>query len=162
MIHDVLSVDLVQDIERALQNGRPIGQVIANLKQASLTGIMEYGCLRWAMPQAVPPLPETVASSSLGRALQEVRSELGLGSSGPDKSPPRDTRSREVEFCVIKDESDVLDNQLFGEYLLRFEFAAKRIGIPQRTAIELNAALCEMASNAVTHAQSARAGPSRL
>ena len=84
--------------------------------------------------------------------LEEVRSELGLRQRGGDKVPPRDTRSREFEFFLVSQEADVV-NQLFGEYVLRFDFAAKRIGLPEKTADHLQAALHEMAANAVTHAK---------
>jgi hypothetical protein len=152
MKSDILCVELVQDIQRALRNGRPIEQTVGGLRQASLPGIMEYGCLRWSNRKIVPPLPPAIVSSPLGIALQEVRSELGLRQRGGDKVPPRDTRSREFEFFLVAQEADVV-NQLFGEYVLRFDFAAKRIGLPEKTADHLQAALHEMAANAVTHAK---------
>lgn len=148
-----LTVKLVLDIQRALRNGRPVADIVAKLQQASLPGIMEYGCLRWANPQIVPPLPAAVASSPIGIALQAVKSPLGLRLTGAEKAVIRDTKPRECEFFVIVEPSDVVDNQLFGEYLLRFEFGAKRIGLPERTAVKLQAALHEMAVNAVTHAK---------
>jgi hypothetical protein len=149
---NTLDVELVLDIQRALRNGRPVEQAVAGLRQASLPGVMEYGCLRWGNPDRLPPLPPAIVSSPLGIALQEVKSELGLRQRGGNKVPPRDTRSREYEFCLVAHESDVL-NSLFGEYLLRFEFAAKRIGLPEKTAVNLQAALHEMAANAATHAK---------
>src|SRR5438309_2041498 len=135
---DILGVELVLDIQRALRNGRSVENAVAGLRQASLPGIMEYGCLRWSNPGTVPPLPPAIVSSPLGIALQEVKSELGLRQRGGDKVPPRDTRLREYEFHLISQEVDVL-NTLFGEYLLRFEFAAKRIGLPAKTVVNLQA-----------------------
>jgi hypothetical protein len=155
MYDTTLHVKLVVDIQRALRNGRPVADAVSNLEQASLPGIMEYGCLRWVDPENVPPLPTAILSSPLGIALQEVRSPLGLRKSGAEKAVIRDTKPRDCEFLVISKPSDVVDNQLFGEYLLRFEFGAKRIGLPPKTAVKLQAALHEMAVNAVTHAKAA-------
>lgn len=150
---NVLNTRMVLEIQRALRNGRPIAHAVACLTRASLPGIMEYGCLRWLNPQAIPALPVAIVSSPLGLALQDVVSPLGLRQSGANKPPARDSRPRECEFYIIAERADVVDNQLFGEYLLRFEFGAKRAGLPQKTAVNLQAALHEMAANAVTHAR---------
>src|SRR5947209_4238970 len=89
-----LDVKMVLDIQRALRNGRPVEEAVGGLTQASLPGIMEYGCLRWIDPHAVPALPSSIVSSPLGLALQEVKSPLGLRQRGIEKAPMRDTRSR--------------------------------------------------------------------
>jgi hypothetical protein len=145
-----LDVQHVQELQRTLRNGRSIKELIAKLNRASLAGIMEYGCLRWVHPDDYLPLPQPVLDSSLGRALSEVRSELGLRTVGPQKSPPRDTNPRYAEFYVL--EKDIADDEYFGEYLVRFEFSAKQIGIPRKTAVALQAALEEMAANVSNHA----------
>ena len=144
---------MVLDIQRALRNDRPIADAVASLMEGVLAGIMEYGCLRWIAPNAAPALPEAIVSSPLGMALQDVKSPLGLRQHGADQSPILDTNTREFEFFVISQIADVVDNRLFGAYLLRFEFGAKRIGLPAKTAVKLQAALHEMAVNAVTHAR---------
>ena len=148
-----LDTALVQDLQRAYRNGRPITEVIANLNRASLAAIMEYGCLRWAIPEAFPPLPSTIIQSSIGRSLVEVRSELGLRETGPQKIPPKDTSPGEAEFYVVAGEEDILENRYFGEYLVRFEFSVNRSGFPRRTAVALQAGLEEMAANVVNHAK---------
>jgi len=148
-----LDLELVQDLHRAFRNNRPIHETVSNLSRASLAGIMEYGCLRWAHPDAFPPLPRALTDSPLGRSLAEVRSELGFRRTGPQRTPPRDTNPREVEFYVVANEADIADSQFFGEYLIRFEFSAKQIGIPKKSAIALQAALEEMATNVVNHAE---------
>jgi hypothetical protein len=153
MPDDCLTVKMVMDIQRALRNGRSVDEHVASLKRASLPGLMEYGCLRWAKPQSVPPLPPAILSSPLGLALQEVVSPLGLRQRGVGKKPARDSKRREFEFTVVADECDVAGNALFEEYLLRFENGAKDIGLPSRTATKMNASLHEMAANAVTHAK---------
>ncbi len=153
MVEKCLTLKMVLDIQRALRNGRPVVDAVASLTQASLAGIMEYGCLRWIAPNAAPALPAAIVYSTLGMALQEVKSPLGLRQHGTDKAPILDTNPREIEFFVISDIADVVDNRLFGAYLLRFEFGAKRIGLPLKTAVKLQAALHEMAVNAVTHAR---------
>lgn len=144
---------MVLDIQRALRNGRPIADAVASLTQASLAGIMEYGCLRWTIPDAAPALPSAIVSSALGMALQEVKSPLGLRQHGAGQAPILDTNPREFEFFVISEVADVVDNRLFGAYLLRFEFGSKRIGLPAKTTVKLQAAMHEMAVNAVTHAK---------
>jgi hypothetical protein len=153
MGNNCLDIRMVLDIQRALRNGRPVTEAVARLTRASLPGIMEYGCLRWCNPQVVPPLPPAIVSSPLGVALQEVVSPFGLRQRGAVKAPIRDSRRRDFEFMVVVEPADVVDNLLFGEYLLRFEFGAKEIGLPRVTATRLQAALHEMASNAVTHAK---------
>ena len=105
MHEKTLHIKMVVDIQRALRNGRPVADVVANLEQASLPGIMEYGCLRWVDPENVPPLPPVIVTSSLGMALQEVRSPLGLRQSGAEKAVIRDTKPRECEFFVISNPS---------------------------------------------------------
>jgi hypothetical protein len=154
MIDNCLNLKMVLDIQRALRNGRRVAEAIAVLKQASLPGIMEYGCLRWVDPETIPALPPAIVSSPLGIALQEVVSPLGLRGYGAGKAAIRDSRWREFEFFVIAEPADTVGNPLFGEYLLRFEFGAKEIGLPKKTAISLQAAFHEMAVNAVSHAKS--------
>jgi hypothetical protein len=154
LVQTTLDMQLVQDLHRAYQNGRPIAEVIAKLTRVSLPGVMEYGCLRWAFPNDFPPLPSSAIQSPIGQALLEVRSELGLRHTGSQKTPPRDTHPREVEFYVVGCESDIKDNKFFGEYLLRFEFSAKHVGFGKKTAVALQAALEEMATNVVNHADS--------
>jgi hypothetical protein len=148
-----LTVNMVLDIQRALRNGRPVGQIVAKLTQATLPGLMEYGCLRWVAREAIPALPEALVSSPVGMALQQVKSPLGLRADGPAQAPIRDSNWREFEFYVIEEPDDVTDNR-FDEYVVRFEFGARAIGLPRSTAINLQAALHEMAANAVTHADS--------
>jgi hypothetical protein len=153
MNDDCLDVKMGLDIQRALRNGRPVAEAVAGLTRASLPGLMEYGCLRWADPQAFPALPTAITSSPLGVALQDVVSPLGLRHHGAVKAPARDSRRRDFEFFVIAAERDIVDNPLYGQYLLRFEFGAKEIGLPRRTALDLQAALHEMAENVVRHAK---------
>jgi hypothetical protein len=151
---DTLSPELVQDIQRALRNGRPVEGTINDLRGATLPGLLEYQCLRWAHFSELPAFPRSIAESTLGQSLLDVPCELGLRSSGRPKSPPRDTNPHEAEFYLVREEADILDNQLFDEFLIRFEFSAKRAGLPKQTAIELHSALLEMAANTVNHAQS--------
>lgn len=146
-----LSVRLVEELQSILPDYERIGAIVSQLRGATLPGIVEYGCLRWVIGDRVPPLPPAVADSSLGLALREVRSELGLRSSGPPKSPMRRLDGQPVEFCVVECEED-LERDEWNLFLLRFERTAKGCGFSAQAAARLFAALNAMAENAVIHA----------
>lgn len=146
-----LTVGLVEELQNLLPDQKRIGLIVAGLRSATLSGIMEYGCLRWANREHVPPLPPAVAESSLGLAIQEVRSELGLRSSGPPKSPMRRLDEQPVEFHVVECADDLEQDEL-DLFLFRFERSAKSSGFSSQAAARLHAALHAMTENAVIHA----------
>jgi hypothetical protein len=113
---------------------------------------MEYGCLRWTCPDGtVPPLPERVTGFALGRALQRVRSPLGLRVDGRAPRPLRRLDPHPAEFFVLGDAEDALGDE-WNLFTGRFEAAARRAGLTFDTAARLHLALCEMGENAVVHA----------
>ncbi len=100
--------------------------------------------------RAPHPLPETVANSVFGLALGEVRSALGIRASGPPKRPLRRADVQPVEFHVIETEVD-LNGSDWEQYVLRYDCSTRYAGFPDRVAARLQAALCEMADNAILH-----------
>src|SRR5947209_3958318 len=98
MATDVLTVGLVQDVQEALRNGQPVSPVVSGLRRATLPGLLEYNCLRWAWGSPVPPLPKPIVTSPLGRSLREVKCDLGLRSTGPEAPPMRRTDARPCGF----------------------------------------------------------------
>ncbi len=148
-----LTVELVEAFQTMESKGRPINTVVQNLCSATLAGILEYGCLRYALNSSVPPLPEAIVKSAIGRTLYGVPSKLGLRDNGPAKPRARDVGPREIEFMTISTPEQSLE-LAWDNFLQRFEGAAKRIGFSIGAAANLQSALHEMATNAVIHARS--------
>lgn len=149
---DWLTCDLVEDLQQAAEAGRPIAQFVNSVQNATLPGLLEYGCARWHN-DSLPSLPASVTDSPLGRALQEVRSELGLRMDGEQKRPPLTITPESQEFFVLEGDDPTTD-QVWGEFLVRFRQSAKTVGFTHRKAEGIAAALGEMADNATLHAQS--------
>src|SRR6185295_19579803 len=142
-----LTVQLVEQIQEAVEIGRPVATAVSKLQGATLPGILEYGCLRWTKgPQSIPALPDAISSSALGRALLEVRAELGLRSTGPQKQPFKRVDIQEVEFHVLEGQ-DELQDQEWQNILMRFTRSATSVGFSNQAANELQAAMHEMAEN---------------
>jgi anti-sigma regulatory factor (Ser/Thr protein kinase) len=146
-----LTVQLVEELQNLLPDYERINEFVSQLQSATLPGIMEFGCFRWANGGHISPLPAAIAESPIGLALREIRSGLGVRSSGPPKSPMRRLNGQPVEFHVVECEQDI-DQEEWGLFLLRFERSAKDNGFPAKVASRLHAALHEMAENAVIHA----------
>lgn len=147
-----LTVDVVEDLQHAIARGKSVSDAVANLNGSTLPGIMEYGCLQHMMgPKALPMLPEPVVQSRLGRALQAVKSGLGLRNEGRHKIPLKNIDAQWEEFFVLHGECDLEHNdwELFGARLTR---SAEMVGFSRQQASLILAALFEMAENAVIHA----------
>lgn len=151
MAGEWLTCDLVEQFQQAAGVGRPVDSLVAQLEHATLPGILEYGCAKWHCP-SLPALPARVFSSSLGRALQEVRSELGLRVTGRQKPPPRTMTPEAHEFFVLEGSATRTTEQDWGEFLVRFRQSVKSVGFALEKAKGIAAALGEMADNAVLHA----------
>jgi anti-sigma regulatory factor (Ser/Thr protein kinase) len=148
-----LTVKLVESVHHALMSGRSVAATVANLRGATLPGLLEYKCLQWALNSStLPPLPPTILSSPLGMALGQVRSDLGLRTSGPQKGPQANIDARPVEFCVIQHQ-DELEQRTWQQFETRFPRSAQGVGFPALAAHELQAALHEMVDNALDHAE---------
>jgi anti-sigma regulatory factor (Ser/Thr protein kinase) len=146
-----LTCESVEELQQAAEVGRPIATFMGSLNGATLPGIVEYGCAKWQRP-SLPPLPAAIASSPLGRALLEVKSDLGLRKDGERRIAPRTITPQSHEFYVL-DGDDPTVNRDWQEFLVRFRQSVKHIGFSQDKAQGLAAALGEMADNAILHAR---------
>jgi hypothetical protein len=151
---DFLSVALVEEVHRAVLAGKDVIGVVSGLRAATLPGFLEYGCLRWAMGNGtLPPLPEAITVSDLGRALNAVPSILGLRSSGHHKRSLRRLDPQSAEFHVLHAQEDLACED-WDHFANRFEASARWVGFSFAVAARLQLALYEMAENAVIHAAS--------
>ena len=147
-----LTCELVEELQQAACLGRSTTSFVNSLVNATLPGLVEYGCAKWHNP-SLPPLPSAVKTSSLGQSLLQVRSDIGLRSDGEQRSPPRTITPEPHEFFVLEGIDPTL-NRDWNEFLVRFRQSAKSVGFTQDKAQGLAAALGEMADNAIEHARS--------
>ena len=147
-----LTAGVVEEIHRAIAGGKPVGSFVAALTQATLAGLVEYGCLRRSVT-GVPPLPSAITSSVLGKGLTTVVSEIGLRSSGIAPPISDSHKPREVEFVTVGDDSQFISEPM-QMLFMRFTQAAKAAGFPVQTANALQAAFTEVIDNAICHASS--------
>lgn len=148
-----LTVGLVEEIHRAVLRGVPVGDVVDQLNGASLPGLLEYQCLRWAMQGgSVPALPPRVQATALGKALLAVPCDLGLRRNGSSRRPLRRLDPQAVEFHVIEGKDDLASEE-WGHFTTRFDASARSVGFNSEIAAGLQGALVEMAENVVLHAQ---------
>jgi hypothetical protein len=150
---DWLTVALVEEIHRAVLRGRDMTGVVSALKGATLPGLLEYGCLRWARRDGTfPQLPQAIWASEIGQALHTVPSDLGLRSNGPQKRPLRRLNPQPAEFLALRGEDDLAGDG-WNHFAARFEASARGVGFSFNTTARLQLALYEMAENAVIHAE---------
>lgn len=147
-----LNVELVETLQTMVSKGKAVAPLVRNLRSASLPALLEYGCLRFTLGEAIPELPQVVSSSEAWRSLRCISSPLGLSDSGTRKSLIKDVSPRPIEFTTVLDEVDTTE-VAWENYLQRFESSAKAAGFPTDTALNLQSALHEMATNAVIHSQ---------
>ena len=150
-LNTCLTVGLVEELQQLASLGKSVAPIVQALQSASLPGIMEYGSFRSSVP-SVPELPPAVWSSSVGKALQLVRSKMELRTIGTQREPPRNMTPCEHEFFVLEGD-DPQESQPWKEYLLRFRQSSVLVGFEMKKATGLAAALHEMADNAVNHAE---------
>jgi hypothetical protein len=144
-----LTTEVVEELQQAAVAGQPVGSFVESLESATLPGLLEYGCVKHQLP-VLPALPARVFSSPLGRALQKVRSDLGLRTTGQQRFPPRTIAPESQEFIVLEG-SEPTAGQAWGEFLVRFRQSIKKVGFEMDKAKGISAALGEMADNAVLH-----------
>lgn len=145
-----LTVHLVEELQSLLPDHGRINQVVSQLQTATLPGIIEFGCFRWAIGDHIVPLPAAIVESPIGLALREVRSELGLRFSGPPRSPMRRLNGYSIEFFVVECEGDISQED-WELFMLRFERSARDAGFATKVASRLPAALHEMVENTIIH-----------
>lgn len=148
----VLDVELVEKLHRATSKAIPITKHVSGLTSATLSGLVEYGCLRYEHPM-LPMLPSAIAQSKMGRAIAEVRSPIGLWTSERQNSEPALMTPQAYEFIVLAINEDMTGSR-WREFGCRFAMSAKSVGFQWQKALEISAAMQEMADNAVYHSES--------
>jgi len=147
-----LTVSFVEDIQHAARRGVDVSTAIQKLNGATLPALLEYGCLKWEMPD-LPQLPEAVSASPLGEALGRVVSPLGLRASGHERPAPDRIDAEPYGFFTLKHEDELAERpwQLF---VIRFTQAAVATGFGRPEAHLLAVAMGEMVDNALHHSES--------
>ena len=147
-----LTVSSVEDIQHAARRGMDVSSAIKKLSGATLPALLEYGCLRWQMPE-LPQLPETILSSPLGVELSKVVSPLGLRTTGQDHHVAHRIDTYPCEFLTLKHEDDLAE-QPWQLFLIRFTRSAITTGFGKQEANLLAVAMGEMVDNALHHSSS--------
>lgn len=146
-----LSAHLVETLQTLQRKGKPVTEIVGQLDSATLPGLVEYCCLRYSQPDEFPPLPKSLYRLLLGCALLEVRSELGLRSTGAPKALVKNLSMRPIEFHLVPAETHLAEDIEWANFCHRFERAAQEAGFSKDAALNLHSALFEMAENAVIH-----------
>lgn len=147
-----LTANFVEQIHKAHLKGIPVTGHVASLSQTTITGLIEYGCLKRSIPE-LPSLPPAVTNSPLGRELNRITSEIGLRVAGPSAPPSFDHAAREIEFVIVKDEESLLSEPV-QMLAMRITQGMKQAGFSVKTANEFQGACYEMLSNAIEHSES--------
>jgi hypothetical protein len=148
-----LTVKFVEALHHAVRNRRDVAPAVAALRNATLPGLMEYGCLKRTLPSSsLPDLPPAILDSPVGKALRQVRSDLGLRTTGRGRPALKRVEPQAVEFWVIEGEDGFAD-QSWGVFEIRFNRSARQVGFTASVADGLQGALHEMAENAVIHSE---------
>jgi hypothetical protein len=146
-----LTVKFVEDLHRAVCNRREVSAAIASLRNTTLPALLEYCCLKKSLPaSSLPELPKAVLESTVGQALSQVRSDLGLRTCGPAKAALKRVDAQPIEFWTIEGENGITDRS-WEVFEIRFNRSARRVGFSASVADGLQAALHAMAENTVTH-----------
>src|SRR5437660_1181860 len=141
---DWLTVEAVEEIHRAIRNGRPVTDFVNGLRSSTLPGLLEYGCLRWSVGgETVPQLPDSISQSELGRALELITSPLGFGTNGAPRSPLNRVDIQPAEFISVSREEE-MEEQPWQLFAIRFARSAEAAGFSKTVALGLMGALCEM------------------
>lgn len=144
-----LTCELMEELQQVAGAGQAVDDFVDPLEHTTLPALLEYGCARRHYPN-LAALPVRIFSSPLGRSLQEVRSELGLRTTGRQKPPPHTITPNSREFYVL-DGDDPTTGQDWLEYLVRFRQSVKSVGFDLEKAKGIAAALGEVADNATLH-----------
>ena len=146
-----LTATVAEDIQHAAEKGIRLAPIVANLRSATLPGMVEYICLRGAMPSAIPQLPRAILSSPIGKALGTVQCESFGEAPARRPESPRGIGTQSVEFWIL-DGQEQFARQDWQQFEVRFNRSAQSVGVPRKVAFALQGALHEMVENAVIHA----------
>jgi hypothetical protein len=111
-----LTVELVETIQTLERKGKPIADIVEQLESATLPGLIEYCCLHYDQRNKFPRLPRSLYRIPLAYALLEVRSILGLRSTGASKGSIRSLRTRPIEFHLVPSETDFTEDQALVQF----------------------------------------------
>ncbi|CAN5538096.1 hypothetical protein BH11PLA2_BH11PLA2_16500 [soil metagenome] len=149
-----LTVKMVEGLHEAIRLGLPVSGHVANLRHATIAGLLEYGCLRYSITDgSLPTLPNTILSGRLGQALNEIRSPLGFRSNGSQKPHVKSVEIREVEFHALEGSAPTLD-PAWEDFANRFFRSAVDAGFQKVVADGIGATMHELAENVFLHAES--------
>src|SRR4051812_38488769 len=126
-----LTADVVEQLHQAVLIGRDMSVFINGFTTATMSGLIEYGCLRRSLPQ-LPSLPASITSSALGQSLSKVVSEIGLRTSGIRPSISTNHNPQEIEFLTVQGEAEATAEPM-GMLYMRFTQAAKAAGFVTQT-----------------------------
>src|SRR5208337_4594172 len=144
MDQEWLTVRLVEQLQELVEDGREIASILTRLRGATLPGLMEYGCLKHSSRTLLTPLPSSIVSSTIGRALNAVDSVLGTRNDGTAHPQPRRIDVRPAEFYVVRTEDDLLDEN-WKTFTIRFARSAHDVGLTKTVSDGMRGALHEMA-----------------
>jgi anti-sigma regulatory factor (Ser/Thr protein kinase) len=145
----VLDAHLVEEIHRlTATSAHLITPVINEVVDVTLTGLIEYGCLRW-LCRELPKLPAHVMADGLGHAVVDASSDASRLAIARGTSE-EDFRPRESEFVFFHTESDLL-SQRVECFCIRFTRSVQHAGFAKPVSHCLQAGLREMMDNAVRH-----------
>ena len=153
MASRLLNVEVVESLQRAAERGRSIN-ILSDFSTATLAGLLEYGCLRYAFPDRFPLAPGMIAETQLACFLKEVTSPLGLRSDGPPKPPSKDINACGIEFQLLPPLDSLASDIDWQCFLTRFDRSAREVGFSARESAKLLSALAEMSENALLHSES--------
>ncbi|MFO0864727.1 MAG: hypothetical protein U0744_08765 [Gemmataceae bacterium] len=151
----LLDVRLAEGLHKAAVAGKfkNVAAVLTTVEEATLPGLLEYLCLRHTRGQdlQLPPLPDRIVKSPLGRSLQQVVCPFGLRTSGAF-SPSSSVNPFGSEFFALRNSADYLAQE-YKLFETRWARACERLGFRERSSALL-LALTAMVENAILHANS--------
>jgi hypothetical protein len=151
MASNWLTANFVEQVQKAHLKGKPVNLHVDALTNTTLAGLIEYGCLKRALPE-LPDLPPAITESVLGQELKTIVSEIGLRPTGPSVPPSIDHAPREIEFQTVADADELLSEPV-QMMAMRITQRMKLTGFSKNTGDEFQGALFEMLANAIEHSR---------
>lgn len=148
----ILDVQLVEKFQRAAAKLKAIDQHVASLTAATVSGLLEYDSLRHQYPR-LPSLPSRILQSEMGQAFSSVCSPQGSRLSSRQSAEPVLMTAQPYEFIILANDEDMTASRWL-EFASRFAMSVTRIGFHRDKALQISAAMREMADNAVLHSES--------
>lgn len=143
-----LTANLVEELQELIKAGKSPASHLANLREATLPGLLEYGCARWRF-RDLPALPPSITNSPLGLSLRGVRAELGLRNDGEWRKAAKTVVAQPHEFYVLEGPEPTLEPS-WDAFLVRLRASARAAGFSSDRDLALAAAVGEMAVSTIT------------